>query len=96
MTNEGDAEEGIYDLPGVPWCSFFTGTGVAIHGTYWHNDYGRPRSHGCVNLPSMDAKFIYAGPARSSRPESITCTCRAREQPFKSPHLHSTRTTGKK
>lgn len=59
MTNEGDVEEGIYDLPGVPWCSFFTGTGVAIHGTYWHNDYGRPRSHGCVNLASMDAKFIY-------------------------------------
>ncbi len=59
MTNEGDVEEGIYDLPGVPWCSFFTGTGVAIHGTYWHNDYGRPRSHGCVNLPSIDAKFIY-------------------------------------
>lgn len=59
MTNEGDVDEGIYDLPGVPWCSFFTGTGIAFHGTYWHNDYGRPRSHGCVNLPSMDAKFIY-------------------------------------
>jgi len=59
MTNEGDDEAGIYDLPGVPWCSFFTGTGIAFHGTYWHNDYGRPRSHGCVNLPSMDAKFIY-------------------------------------
>jgi hypothetical protein len=59
MTNEGDADEGIYDLPGVPWCSFFTGTGIALHGTYWHNDYGRPRSHGCVNLPSMVAKFIY-------------------------------------
>jgi len=59
MTNEGDDEVGIYDLPGVPWCSFFTGTGIAFHGTYWHNDYGRPRSHGCVNLPSMDAKFIY-------------------------------------
>jgi len=59
MTNEGDDDAGIYDLPGVPWCSFFTGSGVAIHGTYWHNDYGRPRSHGCVNLPSMDAKFIY-------------------------------------
>lgn len=59
MTNEGDDEAGIYDLPGVPWCSFFTGTGIAFHGTYWHNDYGRPRSHGCVNLPSADAKFIY-------------------------------------
>ena len=59
MTNQGDALENIYDLPGVPWVSFFTGTGISFHGTYWHNDYGRPRSHGCVNLTSEDAKFIY-------------------------------------
>lgn len=59
MTNDGDAVENIYDLPGVPWCSFFTGSGNALHGTYWHNDYGRPRSHGCVNLPSEAAKFLY-------------------------------------
>lgn len=59
MTNQGDALENIYNLPGVPWCSFFTGAGHALHGTYWHNDYGRPRSHGCVNLPSEAAKFIY-------------------------------------
>ena len=61
MTNEGDAieEETVYSLPGVPWCSFFTGAGNAFHGSYWHNDYGRPRSHGCVNLPSEAAKFIY-------------------------------------
>jgi hypothetical protein len=61
MTNEGDAveNESVYSLPGVPWCSFFTGAGNAFHGTYWHNDYGRPRSHGCVNLPSEAAKFIY-------------------------------------
>jgi hypothetical protein len=59
MTNQGDAIENIYNLPGVPWCSFFTGLGHALHGTYWHNDYGRPRSHGCVNLPSEAAKFIY-------------------------------------
>ena len=59
MTNQDDAAEGGYDLPGVPWCTFFTGTGIAFHGTYWHNDYGRPRSHGCVNLPSEHAKFIY-------------------------------------
>ncbi|HSB00459.1 MAG TPA: L,D-transpeptidase [Anaerolineales bacterium] len=61
MTNEGDAaeDEAVYSLPGVPWCSFFTGAGNAFHGTYWHNDYGRPRSHGCVNLPSEAAKFIY-------------------------------------
>lgn len=65
MTNQGDAVANIYDLPGVPWVSFFTGTGIAFHGTYWHNDYGRPRSRGCVNLTPGDAKFIY----RWTRPE---------------------------
>ncbi len=60
MTNDGEAGAGRgYDLPGVPWVSFFTGTGVSFHGTYWHNDYGRPRSHGCVNLTPSDAKFLY-------------------------------------
>ncbi len=60
MTNQD--EEGAanyYHLPGVPWTSFFTSEGDAFHGTYWHNDYGRPRSHGCVNLKSEDAKWIY-------------------------------------
>jgi len=60
MTNDGEAGAGRgYDLPGVPWVSFFTSTGVSFHGTYWHNDYGRPRSHGCINLPPADAKFLY-------------------------------------
>ena len=59
MTNQGDAVNNIYNLPGVPWVSFFTGNGEAFHGTYWHNDYGRPRSHGCINLPSEVSKFIY-------------------------------------
>ncbi len=70
MTNQGDGTENTYHLPGVPWVSFFTGTGVAFHGTYWHNDYGRPSSRGCVNLRSDDAKFIY----RWSRPEVPTGT----------------------
>ena len=47
-----------FDLPGVCFDSFFWGA-VAIHGTYWHNDYGRPRSHGCVNLPPQAARWIY-------------------------------------
>jgi lipoprotein-anchoring transpeptidase ErfK/SrfK len=60
MTNDGEAGAGRgYDLPGVPWVSFFTSTGISFHGTYWHNDYGTPRSHGCVNLLPADAKFIY-------------------------------------
>jgi hypothetical protein len=48
-----------YELPGVPWVSFFTSTGVALHGTYWHNDFGRPKSHGCVNLPTEEARWLY-------------------------------------
>jgi lipoprotein-anchoring transpeptidase ErfK/SrfK len=70
MTNQGDGTENTYHLPGVPWVSFFTGTGVALHGTYWHNDYGRPSSRGCVNLTPDDAKFIY----RWTRPEVPTGT----------------------
>lgn len=59
MTNFGDAVANIYSLAGVPWVSFFTGSGHAFHGTYWHNDYGRPRSNGCVNLPSSISKWVY-------------------------------------
>lgn len=48
-----------YDLPGVPWVSYITESGVAFHGTFWHNDYGRPRSHGCINLTAQASKWIY-------------------------------------
>jgi hypothetical protein len=48
-----------YDLPGVPFPTYITWTGVAIHGTYWHNDFGRPRSHGCVNVPSPVARWFW-------------------------------------
>lgn len=48
-----------YDLPGVPWVSYFTSNGVAFHGTYWHNDFGVPHSHGCINLTPQAAKWVY-------------------------------------
>lgn len=48
-----------YDLPGVPWICYFTESGISFHGTYWHNNFGRPRSHGCVNLTAKAAKWIY-------------------------------------
>lgn len=51
--------EDPYDLPGVPFTVYFTWSGVAIHGTYWHNDYGRVHSHGCVNLLPADAKWVF-------------------------------------
>jgi lipoprotein-anchoring transpeptidase ErfK/SrfK len=53
----GRADE--YDLPGVPFCTYFTQPGVAVHGAYWHNDFGHPRSHGCVNVPAEDARWVY-------------------------------------
>ncbi len=48
-----------YDLPGVPWNSYITEEGVAFHGTYWHNNFGRPRSHGCINLTPQASKWLY-------------------------------------
>jgi LysM repeat protein len=47
-----------YYLPNVPWTMFFVG-GYAIHGTYWHHNFGHPMSHGCVNLSIADAKWFY-------------------------------------
>jgi len=47
------------DLFGVPWVSYFTNSGIAFHGTYWHNDFGQPISHGCINLPIHAARWIY-------------------------------------
>lgn len=48
-----------FDLPGVPWVAYIFWTGVAFHGTYWHNDYGTPRSRGCINLTPAEAKWVY-------------------------------------
>jgi lipoprotein-anchoring transpeptidase ErfK/SrfK len=48
-----------YDLPGVPWNSYITEEGIAFHGTYWHNNFGRPRSHGCINLTPQAAKWVF-------------------------------------
>jgi hypothetical protein len=48
-----------YDLPGVPWTMYFTKDGAAIHGTYWHNAFGKPHSNGCINLPVDIAESLY-------------------------------------
>ncbi len=52
-------EGNAFDLPGVPWVSYISWTGVSLHGTYWHNNYGTPQSHGCINLTPAAAKWIY-------------------------------------
>ncbi len=48
-----------YDLPGIGWASLFATGGVAIHATVWHNEFGSPKSHGCVNALPEDAKWIF-------------------------------------
>lgn len=49
-----------YELPGVPWTSFFVPeTGVAFHGTYWHTNYGMMMSHGCINMKPEEARWIF-------------------------------------
>ncbi len=54
------AEIGAYELPGVPWTCFFEHmTGIAFHGTYWHDNFGSRMSHGCVNMRVKDAKWLY-------------------------------------
>lgn len=54
----GSASAG-WSLPAVGWVDLFVGTGVAIHSTYWHNNYGEPSSRGCVNASPEDAKWIF-------------------------------------
>lgn len=47
-----------YDLPNVPWTMYFY-QGYGLHGTYWHNNFGQPMSHGCVNLRTPEAEWLY-------------------------------------
>jgi lipoprotein-anchoring transpeptidase ErfK/SrfK len=55
----GGSGDDTYDLPGVAFPTYFTWSGVAIHGTYWHNDFGRRHSHGCVNVTNQAAQWIF-------------------------------------
>jgi len=49
-----------YILPGVPWTMFFIyETGVAFHGTFWHNNFGVTMSHGCINMRNEDARWLF-------------------------------------
>lgn len=47
-----------YDLPNVPWTMYFFES-YAFHGTYWHSNFGHPMSHGCVNMRTEDAEWLY-------------------------------------
>jgi len=61
----GGEGEDYYDLPNVPFTMYFEGDtlsrnrGFAIHGAYWHNNFGHPMSHGCVNMRHTDVEKLY-------------------------------------
>ena len=59
----GSAQYGYYNLPNVEWVQYFYAD-YAFHGTYWHNNFGQPMSHGCVNMTNDDARWLFewAGP----------------------------------
>src|SRR5215207_2486857 len=62
LTNSGGRSLGDcvhYNVPDVPWVLYFTNSGHALHGTYWHNNFGTPMSHGCINLPMDVAAWLY-------------------------------------
>ena len=53
------SDPSAYELPGVPWTMVFHKDGIALHGTYWHNNFGTKMSHGCVNLRNADARWLF-------------------------------------
>ena len=61
----GGSGQDAYDLPNVPYVMYFynqdvpKSEGFALHGAYWHNNFGHAMSHGCVNLRIVDAKALY-------------------------------------
>ena len=59
QTMEGVIGGEYYNVPDVPWVLYFTNSGQALHGTYWHSNFGTPMSHGCVNLPLDVAAWLH-------------------------------------
>ncbi len=65
MSGGNAALHTYYYLPNVPFIMWFAGDGVpasrgfSLHGTYWHNNFGHPMSHGCVNMRTEDAETLF-------------------------------------
>jgi hypothetical protein len=59
-TMDGDvASDGPYSIEDVPWVMYFEGS-YALHGAFWHDQFGNKRSHGCVNLAPEDARTLFS------------------------------------
>lgn len=59
LNMSGGGSASGYSTPAVPWCTVVSGEGIAIHGTFWHNDFGERRSYGCINVKPEDAKWLF-------------------------------------
>jgi hypothetical protein len=59
LNMSGGGSASGYSTPAVPWDTVISGEGIAIHGAFWHNDFGEKRSHGCINVKPEDAKWIF-------------------------------------
>jgi hypothetical protein len=58
MANIGDGNDERYSIEDVPWTQYFEGS-LALHGAFWHDQFGLVRSHGCVNLAPRDAHRVF-------------------------------------
>jgi lipoprotein-anchoring transpeptidase ErfK/SrfK len=58
MQNMGCGPTSSYCTKNVPWVTYFA-PDIAFHGAYWHNNFGTPMSHGCVNMPVSQAKYVF-------------------------------------
>lgn len=54
----GEVGDDFYNIEHVPHPMYFD-DGISLHGAYWHNGFGRQKSHGCVNMPPRDAEWVY-------------------------------------
>jgi lipoprotein-anchoring transpeptidase ErfK/SrfK len=71
-----------YDLPNVQWVMYFY-KDFGLHAAYWHDNFGHPMSHGCVNMRLIDAKKLYDwadGPTKD-KPGTAVSVCSQFKEP---------------
>ncbi|HUS13783.1 MAG TPA: L,D-transpeptidase, partial [Chloroflexia bacterium] len=70
MDGGGESPSSLYyNLKDVPWIQYFHTSGEGLHGTYWHDNFGRPMSHGCVNMSIQNADWMYHWASLGTRVE---------------------------
>lgn len=74
-TMDSDVLGSRFELQDVPWVQYFK-AGYALHAAYWHTDYGRPRSHGCINMSPIDAyrTFWWTDPPMPERWHAVNAS----------------------